>query len=114
MRNRLNKLYHGSYEKLAGQIETYATSNITLIHDHIVCILERKNTAPFKNTAEKRLRMRVFFNSLRVNLSLMKAMICLFRLCVWIFERFRAKFFRSEDKIGLHCFYKGRFLFQTF
>ena len=41
MRNRLNKLYHGLYVKLAGQIETYDTSNIMLIHDHIVCILER-------------------------------------------------------------------------
>ena len=42
MRNRLNKLYHGLHVKLAGQIEIYDTSNITLIHDHIVCILERK------------------------------------------------------------------------
>ena len=57
MRNRLNKLYHGLYEKLAGQIETYATSNITLIiHDHIVCILERENTVPFKGFAIDSLR----------------------------------------------------------
>ena len=56
MRNRLNKLYQGLYEKLAGQIETYTASNITLIHDHIVCILERKKTAPFKGFAIDSLR----------------------------------------------------------
>ena len=56
MRNRLYKLYHGLYEKLAGQIETYATTNITLIQHHIVCIFERKNTAPFKGFAIDSLR----------------------------------------------------------
>ena len=48
MKNRLNKLYHGLYGKLGRQTETYDTPNITLTHEHIVCILERKNTAPFK------------------------------------------------------------------
>ena len=56
MKNRLNKLYHGLYEKLAGQIKTYDTSNITLILDHLVRILERKNTAPFKGFAIDSLR----------------------------------------------------------
>ena len=56
MRNRLNMLYHGLHEKLARQIETYATSNITLIHDHTVCILECTNTAPFKGFAIDSLR----------------------------------------------------------
>ena len=51
MRNRLNKLYHDLYVKLAEKIETYETLNITLIHDHIVCILECKNTASFKGFA---------------------------------------------------------------
>ena len=56
MKNRLNKLHHGLYEKLARQIKTYDTSNIALIHDHLVCILKRKNTAPFKGFAIDSLR----------------------------------------------------------
>ena len=51
MRNRLNKLYHGLYVKVAGQIETCDTLNIPLIHDHIVCILGHKSTAAFKGLA---------------------------------------------------------------
>ena len=65
MGNRLNKLYHGLYEKLAGQFETYATSNITLIHNHIVCILERKNTAPFKGFAIDSLRKYAVTKNIR-------------------------------------------------
>ena len=51
MKNRLNNLYHGLYVKLTGQFETYDTSDVPFIHDHIVCILEHKITAPFKGFA---------------------------------------------------------------
>ena len=65
MKNRLNKLHHGLYEKLARQIKTYDTSNIALIHDHLVCILKRKNTAPFKGFAIDSLRKYVVSKNIR-------------------------------------------------